>query len=104
MQALALSTDRNYLAVSEGGKCATIIIFQLENEKYCKRCVLDGSEFDVQEFVCMAFSPNSKCLLAQAGEPTWTLYYWDWEKNKIIATRKFTKSGQINQVEILNVL
>lgn len=104
LQALALSPDRNYLAVSEAGKSGTITIFQLENKKYQKIWVGTGSDFDVQELVCMAFSANSKYLLVQAGEPTWTLYYWEWEKNVIIATVKFAKSSQINQVEILNVL
>ncbi|XP_060758433.1 cilia- and flagella-associated protein 57-like [Neoarius graeffei] len=98
LQALALSPDRNYLAVSEAGKSGTITIFQLENKKYQKIWVGTGSDFDVQELVCMAFSANSKYLLVQAGEPTWTLYYWEWEKNVIIATVKFAKSSQINQV------
>ncbi|XP_034157779.2 cilia- and flagella-associated protein 57-like [Pangasianodon hypophthalmus] len=98
MQALALSPDRRYLAVSESGKWGTITIFDLEDEKCCKRWVLKGSDFGVEEFVCMAFSADSKYLLGQAGGPTWTLFYWQWEEKELIATVKTTKDNVISQV------
>lgn len=56
----------------------------------------------VQEFVCMAFSPDSKYLLGQSGEPEWRLFYWKWEKNKVIAMENTTKVGLVSQVKILH--
>jgi cilia- and flagella-associated protein 57 len=34
----------------------------------------------LQEYVCVAFSPDSKYILAQGSEPDWILQYWSWEK------------------------
>lgn len=104
MKALALSPDRRYLAVSESDKWGTITIFDLEDEKCCKKQVLKGSDYSVQEFVCMAFSADSKYLLGQAGGPTWTLYFWQWQEKQLIDSVKTTRNGLISQVEILNVL
>ena len=41
-----------------------------------------------QEFVSLAFSPDSKLLLAQGGPPDWFLMVWTWEKSKLIASTK----------------
>jgi hypothetical protein len=40
------------------------------------------------EYVSLAFSPDSKYLVAQGGKPEWTLLYWTWEKSKVMATTK----------------
>ncbi|XP_017309295.1 cilia- and flagella-associated protein 57 isoform X2 [Ictalurus punctatus] len=98
MKALALSPDRRYLAVSESDKWGTITIFDLEDEKCCKKQVLKGSDYSVQEFVCMAFSADSKYLLGQAGGPTWTLYFWQWQEKELIDSVKTTRNGLISQV------
>ncbi|XP_076829140.1 cilia and flagella associated protein 57 [Brachyhypopomus gauderio] len=98
MQALAISTNRRYLALSERGEKATITVYDLQHEQSRKRKVLTGGDVPVQEFVCMAFSPDSKYLLGQTGGPEWTLFYWVWEKHKVIATVKTSNIGPINQV------
>ncbi|XP_048019038.1 cilia- and flagella-associated protein 57 [Megalobrama amblycephala] len=98
MKALAISTNRRYLAVSECGEKATITVFDLQHEQNRKRKVLTGGEIPVDEFVCMAFSPDSKYLIGQAGGPDWTLFLWMWEKKKVMATVKTSNSGSINQV------
>ena len=36
----------------------------------------------------MAFSPDSKLLMAQGGAPDWTLTLWAWEKAKFVASMK----------------
>ena len=41
-----------------------------------------------KEFVCLAFSPDSKGLLTHGGAPDWTLVYWLWEKAKVGAVSK----------------
>ncbi|MCJ8731889.1 hypothetical protein PDJAM_G00204930 [Pangasius djambal] len=98
MQALAISPNWRYLAVSERGERGTITIYDLQHEQSRKKKVLTGGNVTVQEFVCMAFSPDSKYLLSQGGGPEWTLVYWVWEKNKVLATVKSTNAGPVCQV------
>ncbi|XP_052403711.1 cilia- and flagella-associated protein 57 [Carassius gibelio] len=98
MQALAISTNRRYLAVSECVEKATITVFDLQHEQSRKRKVLTGGETAVDKFVCMAFSPDSKYLIGQAGGPDWTLFLWMWEKKKVMATVKTSTDGPINQI------
>uniref|UniRef100_A0A8B9LMA5 Cilia and flagella associated protein 57 n=1 Tax=Astyanax mexicanus TaxID=7994 RepID=A0A8B9LMA5_ASTMX len=98
MQAMAISANRRYLAVAEHKEKATITIYDLQHEQSRRRKVLTGGELPVREFVCMAFSPDSKYLIGQAGGPEWTLFYWVWEKHKIMATVKTTSTGPIHQV------
>ncbi|XP_072543115.1 cilia- and flagella-associated protein 57 isoform X2 [Salminus brasiliensis] len=98
MQALAISANRRYLAVAERREKGTITVYDLQHEQSRKRKVLTGGEVPVREFVCMAFSPDSKYLLGQAGGPEWTLFYWVWEKHKVMATVKTTSTGPIHQV------
>ncbi|KAK1165059.1 hypothetical protein AOXY_G13492 [Acipenser oxyrinchus oxyrinchus] len=99
MLALAISPNRRYLAVSERGEKGSISVYDLQQEQSKKRKVLTGGELPVQEFLCMAFSPDSKYLIAQAGAPDWTLFYWVWEKQKVMATMKTSsQSNPISQV------
>ena len=62
--------------------------------------VLTHPDLRSQEFVSLAFSPDSKYLIAQSGKPDWTLVYWVWEKSKVMAQIKTTnQTGQpIHQV------
>ncbi|KAF4092135.1 hypothetical protein AMELA_G00017440 [Ameiurus melas] len=98
IQALALSPDRRYLAVSELREQRTITIFDIQSEPCSKRQVLTGGSNGVHEFVCMAFSADSKYLLGQSGGLDWTLFYWEWEKNEAIAMVQTTKLGFVSQV------
>lgn len=99
LRALALSPNQRYLAVSEKAEKASIIVFDLHQEHGMKRKVLTAGDFLVQEFLCMAFSPDSKYLIGQSGAPEWLLIFWNWEKNKILATEKTTNSNNpISQV------
>ncbi|XP_037639358.1 cilia- and flagella-associated protein 57 [Sebastes umbrosus] len=93
MRALAISANRRYLAVSERGEKATVTVFDLQHEQGRKRKVLTAGDVPVQEFVCMAFSPDSKYLIGQTGGPEWTLIFWLWEKQKVLATMKTSNSN-----------
>ncbi|XP_058487898.1 cilia- and flagella-associated protein 57 [Solea solea] len=93
MRALAISANRRYLAVSERGEKATITVFDLQHEQGRKRKVLTAGDIPVGEFVCMAFSPDSKYLIGQSGDPEWTLILWLWEKQKVLATVKTSNSN-----------
>ncbi|XP_017350530.1 cilia- and flagella-associated protein 57 isoform X1 [Ictalurus punctatus] len=98
IQALALSPDRCYLAVSELREQRTITIYDIQSEQRSKRQVLTGGSNGVHEFVCMAFSADSKYLLGQSGGLDWTLFYWEWETNTAIAMVQTTKLGFVSQV------
>ena len=64
-----------------------ITIWDLTSLK--KRRPLTCAESVSREFVCLAFSPDSKYLMAQGGGPDWLLCLWTWEKNppKLIGAR-----------------
>ncbi|KAG9354407.1 hypothetical protein JZ751_001116, partial [Albula glossodonta] len=96
MHALAISPDRRYLAVSERGEKGIISVYDVQNEHNKKRKVLSGGDILVQDFVCMAFSHDSKYLIGQSGPPDWTLYYWLWQKQKVLAT--LNTAGPTNTV------
>uniref|UniRef100_A0A3Q3J5F7 Cilia and flagella associated protein 57 n=1 Tax=Monopterus albus TaxID=43700 RepID=A0A3Q3J5F7_MONAL len=99
MRALAISANRRYLAVSEYGEKATVTVYDLQHEQGRKRKVLTAGDTLVQEFVCMAFSPDSKYLIGQTGSPEWMLMFWLWEKQKVLVSVKTTNSNNpITQV------
>ncbi|XP_046907075.1 cilia- and flagella-associated protein 57-like [Hypomesus transpacificus] len=99
MHALTISANRRYLAVSECADRATITVYDLQHEQNRKRKVLTGGDTPVREFVSIAFSSDSKYLIGQSGSPDWTLFYWMWEKQKVLAVVKTTSAGNpINQV------
>ncbi|XP_060739669.1 cilia- and flagella-associated protein 57-like [Tachysurus vachellii] len=98
IRALAISPDRRYLAVSESGIQCTVSVYDLQSEECTSVQILMANGFSIQEFVCMAFSADSKYLLCQAGGPEWNLFYWEWEKDKLIAIVETTKLGFVNQV------
>ncbi|XP_028262443.1 cilia- and flagella-associated protein 57 [Parambassis ranga] len=93
MRAFSMSANQRYLAVSECGERATITVFDLQHEQGRKRKVLSAGDTPVQEFVSLAFSPDSKYLIGQTGDPEWMLIFWLWEKHKILATVKTTNSN-----------
>uniref|UniRef100_A0A8C7KEZ8 Cilia and flagella associated protein 57 n=1 Tax=Oncorhynchus kisutch TaxID=8019 RepID=A0A8C7KEZ8_ONCKI len=101
MYALAISSNRRYLAVLEHGKRATITVYDLQHEQSRKRKVLSGGDIPVHEFVSMAFSTDSKYFIGQSGAPDYILFYWMWEKQKIIAMVKTTVAANpVNQVSL----
>ncbi|XP_039342461.1 cilia- and flagella-associated protein 57 isoform X2 [Mauremys reevesii] len=89
MLALAMSPNRRYLAISEiVQEKPTITIYELSSVPCKKRKVLSVFDFPVQEFVSLAFSPDSKYLVAQTGPPESNLAYWMWEKQRTMAVVK----------------
>ncbi|XP_044157486.1 cilia- and flagella-associated protein 57 [Bufo gargarizans] len=100
MKALAISPNRRYLAMSEKAPDkATITIYDLASMPFKKRKVLSASEFTAHEFVSIAFSPDSKYLVALSGSPEWQIIFWMWEKQKVMATvRADSQNSPIYQV------
>ncbi|EDV23338.1 uncharacterized protein TRIADDRAFT_27693 [Trichoplax adhaerens] len=86
--AIAVSTNRRYVAIAERGDKPTINIYDIHSLK--RKKVLTLPECTSNEYVSMAFSPDSKYLVTQSGKPDWTLTYWTWEKSKPLACVKTT--------------
>ncbi|CAO2588725.1 Cilia- and flagella-associated protein 57 [Lemmus lemmus] len=102
MLALSISPNRRYLAISETVlERPTITIYELSSIPCRKRKVLNNFDFQVQKFVSMAFSPDSKYLLTQTSPPESNLVYWLWEKQKVMAIiRSDVQNNPIYQVSI----
>uniref|UniRef100_A0A3B3WT16 Uncharacterized protein n=1 Tax=Poecilia mexicana TaxID=48701 RepID=A0A3B3WT16_9TELE len=64
------------VSMSEKAEEASITVFDLHQEHGMKKKVLTAGDFLVQEFLCMAFSPDSKYLIGQSGAPEWLLIFW----------------------------
>ncbi|XP_076813301.1 cilia- and flagella-associated protein 57-like [Clavelina lepadiformis] len=95
MTAIALSPNRRYIAVAEKGEKPSVTVYDLLHDQSKKRKTLSAPELQTHEFVSLAFSPDSKYLIAQGGRPDWILVYWAWEKSKIMANMKTTnQAGQ----------
>ncbi|XP_042564894.1 cilia- and flagella-associated protein 57 [Clupea harengus] len=90
MYALAISPNKRYLAVSELGDRPIITIYDLQHELFRKKKVLMAGDLTIAEFVSMSFSPDCKYLIAQSSGPDWVLFYWKWERQKVMATVKAT--------------
>lgn len=86
MTALAVSPNRRYVAIAEKLEKPTITIYDLHSLR--KRKVLSSTDVTSHEYVSLAFSPDSKYLVAQGGKPDFTLLYWTWEKSKVMAVTK----------------
>ena len=88
MTAMAVSPNRRYVAIAEKGEKATVTIYDMHSLR--KRKILSSTEVQSNQFVSLAFSPDSKYLVGQGGAPDWTLLYWTWEKSKVMAVTKTT--------------
>ncbi|XP_012560110.2 cilia- and flagella-associated protein 57 isoform X1 [Hydra vulgaris] len=86
MTAIAVSPNKRYVAIGEKGEKAVVSIYDLHSLK--KKKVLSSPDNTSIEFVCLAFSPDSKNLIVQGGRPDLMLLYWAWEKSKLLASCK----------------
>ncbi|XP_023337836.1 cilia- and flagella-associated protein 57, partial [Eurytemora carolleeae] len=71
--AIGVNPTRKLIAFSEYGERPLLIIFDLETRK--RRKILRCSELKSFEVVSIAFSHDSKYLLAQGGSPDFKLVY-----------------------------
>ena len=96
--AMAVTPNKRYVAIAEKGEKALVTVYDLHFHK--KRKTLSYPESQTQEFTSLAFSPDSKYLIAQGGRPDWILVYWGWEKSKLMATFKTSpqQSNAVHQV------
>lgn len=97
MTAMTISPNRRFVALAEKSEKAVVVVYDLQSLK--KKKSLMCAESSSLEFVSVAFSPDSKYLVAQGGAPDWTLVYWSWEKCKQLAVvRTISPQSPNNQV------
>lgn len=101
---ICVSQNKRYIAIAEKfGDKPIVTVYDLHTLR--KRKQLTFNETQSTEIISMSFSPDSKHLITQTGTPDWTLYYWSWEKSKIMAFTKITTNSQPNATvtQVLNL-
>ena len=81
------------------GEKPSIVIYDLHSLR--KRKILSPPDIQSDEFISLAFSPDSKYLATQSAAPDWSLLYWTWEKAKVMSSVKTSNpqgSAAVNQV------
>eukprot|EP01059_Diplonema_ambulator_P004009 TRINITY_DN13707_c0_g1_i1.p1 TRINITY_DN13707_c0_g1~~TRINITY_DN13707_c0_g1_i1.p1 ORF type:complete len:1204 (+),score=482.85 TRINITY_DN13707_c0_g1_i1:137-3748(+) len=86
--AMALSSNKRYLAIAEAGSPPIVTIYDTVNKRKRKTLPSQGvvlPDIGSREYVCMAFAADGKSLITQGGAPEWTLVYWTWDRSKAVA-------------------
>uniref|UniRef100_A0A8C0V724 Cilia and flagella associated protein 57 n=1 Tax=Cyanistes caeruleus TaxID=156563 RepID=A0A8C0V724_CYACU len=87
LQALAVSPNRRFLALSEAaGEQPVLAVYELTAERAQRRRVLAAEELPARQAVSLAFSPDSRFLAAATAPPEGHLTCWLWEKQQLAAT------------------
>ncbi|KAJ3327353.1 Cilia- and flagella-associated protein 57 [Blyttiomyces sp. JEL0837] len=87
------------IAVRSAEKGPMIVVCDLQNTR--RRKILNMPEgSSAKEIVSVSFSNDSKHVVAQSCAPDWTLFYWSWEKTKLLASIKSTTNmnNEIHQM------
>ncbi|NWX48456.1 CFA57 protein, partial [Steatornis caripensis] len=100
VQALAVSPNRRYLAVSETvAEQPVLTVYELSSVPARRRRTLAAAEFPAREAVSLAFSPDCRFLVAATAPPEGHLTYWLWEKQRLMAAvRVEATAGGVCQV------
>ncbi|XP_064311392.1 cilia- and flagella-associated protein 57 [Phalacrocorax carbo] len=94
VQALAVSPNRQYLAVSEiVADQPSLAVYKLSSGPARRRRVLASAKLPVQEVVSLAFSPDCRYLAATTAPPEGHLTYWFWEKQQLMAVARIEGPG-----------
>ncbi|XP_068879220.1 cilia- and flagella-associated protein 57 [Aphelocoma coerulescens] len=94
VQALAVSTSRRFLALSEAaGERPVLAVYELTAERARRRRVLAAAELPARQVVSLAFSPDSQFLAAATAPPEGHLTFWLWEKQQLAASVRVPAAG-----------
>ncbi|ESL10759.1 hypothetical protein TRSC58_01502 [Trypanosoma rangeli SC58] len=83
LTALAVSANKKFIAIAEGGMLPQIQIIDSVPRK--RRKTLSVQDLGSDRFVAMDFSVDGRHLATQGGGPQWKLFYWNWERSKPLA-------------------
>ncbi|KAF1613185.1 UNVERIFIED_CONTAM: Cilia- and flagella-associated protein 57, partial [Eudyptes robustus] len=94
VQALAVSPNRRYLAVSETvAEQPSLTVYELSSVPARRRRTLTSAELPAREAVSLAFSPDCRYLAAATAPPEGHLTYWLWEKQRLMAAVRVEAPG-----------
>ncbi|KAK1193376.1 CFA57 protein, partial [Pygoscelis papua] len=94
VQALAVSPNRRYLAVSETvAEQPSLTVYELSPVPARRRRTLASAELPAREAVSLAFSPDCRYLAAATAPPEGHLTYWLWEKQRLMAAVRVEAPG-----------
>ncbi|NXT45627.1 CFA57 protein, partial [Pluvianellus socialis] len=95
VQALAVSPNRRYLAVSETlAEQPVLTVYELSAVPARRRRTLAAAAgLPAREAVSLAFSPDCRYLAAATAPPEGHLTYWLWEKQRLMAVVRVEASG-----------
>ncbi|XP_074762504.1 cilia- and flagella-associated protein 57 isoform X2 [Athene noctua] len=86
VQALAVSPNRRYLAVSETvAEQPVLTVYELSSGPARRRRTLAAARLPAREAVSLAFSPDCRYLAAATAPPEGHLTYWLWEQQRLMA-------------------
>ena len=95
-----MSPQKKYLAVCEKAERARCTIYDIQTQRKKKDMPdseADISDYSAREFVSCCFSPKNEKqhLITLTGEPDWLLLFWQWDKNKILASINIGLTGPL---------
>jgi len=93
--AMDVSPNKRYIAISERSERAQVLIYDARTLK--RRKTLTTSDCVSREYVCVAFSPDSKSILTLGGGPDNVLINWQWQKSKPIHMVKLDGDAVVTQ-------
>jgi WD40 repeat protein len=89
---LNISSNKKWLALAEKGKKPQVLVYEIQTNR--RRKILSVPEMESSEFVAVAFSGDSKFLFTLSGGPDWILYFWSWEKAKVLCSAKIAGGSE----------
>ncbi|XP_064521570.1 cilia- and flagella-associated protein 57 isoform X2 [Pseudopipra pipra] len=94
VQALAVSPNRRFLAVSEAaGEQPVLAVYELFAERARRRRALATAELPARQAVSLAFSPDGRYLATATAMPEGVLTCWLWEKHQLEAAVRLLAPG-----------
>ncbi|KAI8811608.1 WD40-repeat-containing domain protein, partial [Cladochytrium replicatum] len=98
---ISLNHNCGYAAVAVKGDRPAVIVCDMHALK--KRKIFQAPEgIQAKEFINVAFSNDGKYVFAQSNGPDWSIYYWSWDKAKLVGSFKSTNNvnSEIHQMSL----
>lgn len=103
ISAFAVDGRKKFVAVAErSADKPSISVYDASTRRLKKTFTLPVDAGEAKEFVSVAISADGKHVVGQAAAPDWTLYLWQWDKPKPIATFTSSKKVRSRQSSGLN--
>ncbi|KAI9032449.1 hypothetical protein DFJ74DRAFT_764133 [Hyaloraphidium curvatum] len=102
ISAFAVDGRKKFVAVAERtAEKPSITVYDVATRKVRKTFLLPADSGDAKEFVSVAISPDGKHVVGQLAAPDWTLYLWQWDKPRPVASFVSSKKSRSRQSSML---